>query len=89
VVAYSLSNYGSDPISFMALMIGLAILARSLILPDWVKAWLLSPSLIVICLILAVLMSVFSTGIKVLVLAQLLLLIAGRYLSERKHVNND
>jgi hypothetical protein len=35
------------------------------------------------------LMSVFSTGIKVLVLAQLLVLIAGRHLSERKHVNND
>lgn len=89
VVAYSLSNYGSDPISFMAVMIGLAILGRNLTLPDWCKAWILSPSLIVICLILAVLMSVFSTGIKVLVLAQLLVLIAGRHLSERKHVNND
>ncbi|WP_373475378.1 hypothetical protein [Sphingorhabdus sp.] len=89
VVSYSLSYYSSDTISFMAVVIGLAILARSLTLPHWVKALLLSPSLIVICLILAALMSVFSIGIKAVVLAQLLLLIAGRHLSERKHVKND
>ncbi len=89
VVAYSFSHDGSDTISFMSVMIGLAILARSLTLPHWVKAVLLSPSLIVICLILAALMSVFSTGIKAVVLAQLLFLIAGRHLYESNHVKND
>lgn len=85
-MAYSASDYRSDLVLFMAISIGLALLARKLELPAWTKSVTHSPSLFVFGLIMAQTLSAFSIGLRVLAISQLLLLIAGRYIFESKVV---
>ncbi len=89
VAAWTNADYGSDTMSFVTILLGLALLPKKMTLPRWSDGLLQSPAILTTVILIASAFSVFAQGMKVIVLAQLFILTAGLYLSSPWARNAD
>jgi hypothetical protein len=83
-IGYSDSTFGLSALTFTIIMLGLAVLAHQNPLPRWVSDLLCSPTLLVIGMTLSAYYSEYASGVKIIVFAQLALLLTGQYLAGRR-----
>lgn len=88
-VAWAERGYLADTPSFMVIAVGLAFLSRKMALQRWSAAFLQSPALLTLGLLVAMALSLFPQGVKFIVFAQLGLLLVDRYLPARNGKNNE
>jgi hypothetical protein len=88
-VAWAERGYLADTPSFMAIALGLALLAQKMPLQRWSAAVLQSPALLALALLAVMALSLFPQGVKAILFAQLGLLLADRYLPVRNGKNNE
>lgn len=82
-VAFSAAAIGSSAVEFTAIMLGLAALAQAIPAIRWTSNFLCSPALLVLGMAISAYSSDYALGLKIIVFAQLALLLTEQYLAGR------
>jgi len=82
-VAFSEAAIGSNALEFTAIMLGLAALAQAIPAIRWTSNFLCSPALLVLGMAISAYSSDYALGLKIIVFAQLALLLTEQYLTGR------
>jgi hypothetical protein len=88
-IAWTHSDYGSDPVAFVLMSTGLSLLAHKITLPRWCAGLLKSPALLVSAMLVATTAYAVASGVKLVALAQLGLIIGALYLPHKAVRNNE
>lgn len=82
-VAFSEATVGSNAVEFTTIMLGLAALALPIPAKRWAANFLCSPALLVLGMAMSAYSTEYAFGLKIIVFAQLALLLTEQYLARR------
>ena len=89
IATWMTADYSSDTLAFVAISIGLALIANKLTLPKWCAMILLSPALLSLAFLGTAALSAVTAGTKIIALLQIATLVAGLYQPVSRGKNGD